>query len=500
MHGALWGASHNRPAPANSRIVPVPARHSLAGRGTSWPMSKAPVKRWVQVSLSLALWLFTIAAVAGQPRRDSANVILLLGDGMDQQQLTIARNYLAGDSGMLAMDRLQNLSSVRVQTVAPTDPKRPVFVADSANTATTLATGVVTSTGRIAMDYRGLRKLPTLVAQAQSAGYRTGIVTTASVTDATVAAFATHSVHRKCEGPRDLRAALDWYGVSVDCTSQSIDRGGPGSIAHQLSSAGLDVLLGGGRSYFEQAGVGGEQRPLDTAAKRGYFIATDKAGLGQAPLDRPLLGLLAPTNMPTVWQGEGQRRAESVTRSQATARLAATAFACESNPRAATVPSLRDMTDKALGLLGREPRRGFFLLIESASIDKQAHARNPCGHIGEVGQLEQALKSALAFAAQNENTLVLVTADHGHAAQIIPDQASFRFDDHAYHSPGAVARVRTPGGTVMMINYATSVSVDELHTGTNVPLLAQGPGAGEIPAYLTQADIHRLIKDFLRLP
>ena len=50
----------------------------------------------------------------------------------------------------------------------------------------------------------GIESLPTILEQAQAAGYRTGIVTTADVTDATPAAFASHSVHRKCQGPQNL--------------------------------------------------------------------------------------------------------------------------------------------------------------------------------------------------------------------------------------------------------------------------------------------------------
>jgi alkaline phosphatase len=458
-----------------------------------------PRGSFARFGLALALSTLSATAVTEPARQKPANVILLIGDGMDQQQLTIARNYLAGSSGMLLMDTLETLAAVRVQTVSVGTPKQFVYVADSANSATTLATGIVTSIGRIAMDHSGTHKLSTIVELAQRAGYRTGIVTTASVTDATPAAFASHSVHRKCEGPSDLRAASHWYGTRVDCSTQAINRGGPGSIANQLSRSRLDILLGGGSRYFEQAAFGGEMRPLDTALESGFFIATDSESLDTAPLDRPLLGLFAAATMPVKLMGQKQRRAEPVPTPPSTPGLAGQAFECVANPGAALVPDLKSMTEKALELLGREPQSGFFLMVESASIDKQSHARQPCGHIGEVRQLDRALQSALKFAKQHPNTLILVTADHGHAAQIIPDQEHFSFGDNAYHSPGAVARVRTPEGSIMMLNYATSVAADETHTGTNVPLLASGPGADAIPAYLTQADIYHLMMHFLEL-
>lgn len=455
--------------------------------------------RVARFAMALVLSTLSITAATGAVRQNPANVILLIGDGMDQQQLTIARNYLAGSSGMLLMDTLETLASVRVQTVSEATPKQFVYVADSANSATTLATGFLTSVGRIAMNHSGAYKLTTIIELAQRAGYRTGIVTTASVTDATPAAFASHSVHRTCEGPSDLRAASHWYGTRVDCSAQAIDRGGPGSIAHQLSRSRLDILMGGGSKYFKEDAYGGEGRPLDTALESGFTIATDSTSLAAAPLNRPLLGLFAAATMPVKLMGKNQRRAEPVRNLQSASSLAAQVFECVANPSAALVPDLKSMTEKALAMLGREPQSGFFLMVESASIDKQSHARQPCGHIGEVRQLDRALQSALNFAKQHPNTLILVTADHGHAAQIIPDQERFSVGDNAYHSPGAVARVRTPEGSTMMLNYATSVAADETHTGTNVPLLASGPGADAIPVYLTQADINHLMMRFLNL-
>ena len=80
-------------------------------------------------------------------------------------------------------------------------------VADSANTATTLATGQLTSQARIARDVSGLVDFQTIAEQAQAAGIRTGIVTTSSVTDATPAAFASHSRNRRCESPPESASA-----------------------------------------------------------------------------------------------------------------------------------------------------------------------------------------------------------------------------------------------------------------------------------------------------
>ena len=54
------------------------------------------------------------------------------------------------------------------------------------------------------------------------------------------------------------------------------------------------------------------------------------------------------------------------------------------------------MTSKAIDLLdAKRNGPGFFLQVEGASIDKQDHAANACGQIGETVDLDEAVKVAL---------------------------------------------------------------------------------------------------------
>ena len=93
-------------------------------------------------SLLLALALLPLQALGAR------NVILVIGDGMDDVQVTIARNYLVGAEGRLHIDAMPVRSAVQILTVD--EQGQRIYVADSANTATSMATGVVTSRGRIA--------------------------------------------------------------------------------------------------------------------------------------------------------------------------------------------------------------------------------------------------------------------------------------------------------------------------------------------------------------
>jgi alkaline phosphatase len=171
-------------------------------------------------------------------------------------------------------------------------------------------------------------------------------------------------------------------------------------------------------------------------------------------------------------------------------------FGCESNPNFEGMPTLAAMTRTALEHL--DDMRSFMLMIESASIDKQSHVRRPCGQIGELAQLDETLALVLDYAREHPETLVLVTADHGQAAQLIPKASTFFAQNYA--SPGYFARVLTREGAVMGVNYPTNDSpIQEDHTGTQIPLFSNSVPAGSMPAMVRQADIFGIMLRHLGL-
>ena len=137
-------------------------------------------------------------------------------------------------------------------------------------------------------------------------------------------------------------------------------------------------------------------------------------------------------------------------------------------------------------------------MVESASIDKAMHYWRPCGHIGEMEQLDEAVEVSLDYAAVNRSTLVLVTADHGQTAQLLPHTSGLA---PLHFAPtGRFARVRTPEGGIMGIGYASNDSPHwEDHTGVQVPLYAAGPGVDSLPHYLLQSEIFHIAATHLRL-
>ena len=221
------------------------------------------------------------------------NVILIIGDGMDDQQITIARNYLAGAQGKLLLDEMPLRGAVQILTIEDKVDGQPVYVADSANTATSMATGVITSRGRLATSAGDNRPLPTIVELAEAAGYRTGVVSTASVTDATPSAFAAHISFRLCQGP-DLMLEIVYSDIPLGgCPDEIKAKGGLGSVAEQLAESDLDVVLGGGGRYFDMTAEGSTSTVREIAIDNGFTFVSSAGELVEATSADRLLGLFS---------------------------------------------------------------------------------------------------------------------------------------------------------------------------------------------------------------
>src|SRR4029077_20259725 len=94
----------------------------------------------------------------------------------------------------------------------------------------------------------------------------------------------------------------------------------------------------------------------------------------------------------------------------------------------------------------------------------------------------------LAYAARHPDTLIIVTADHGHTSQIIDPQTM------SDHSPGAISILTTHEGVDMVVNYATNLHTrSQSHTGTEVRVAAQGPQAANVVGVVDQTDLFHVM-------
>lgn len=409
--------------------------------------------------------------------REVHNVILLIGDGMGDSEITIARNYAEGAGGAFEGIDALPVSGQYTHYSLDRETGKPNYVTDSAASATAWASGVKTYNGAIGVDIHG-RPHPTLLEMAKAAGLATGNVTTGEIEDATPAAQIAHVTQRKCYGP---------VVTSRVCPANALENGGAGSIAEQALALRPDVLLGGGAATFAEVAKAGrfEGRTLmQQAEARGYTIVRDAAELEaveDAGQRQPLLGLFAPGVMPVRWIGP---------KASYHGNLDQPPVRCADNPeRTDAIPTLAAMTGKAIDLLKDDPD-GFFLQVEGASIDKQNHAANPCGQIGETVDLDEAVQVALAFARADGHTLVIVTADHAHSSQIV---------GNGVHAPGLTASLMTRDDAVMTISYGTAEEGSQAHTGAQLRVAAYGPRAINFTGLTDQTDMFYIIRDALGL-
>ncbi|MET0951945.1 MAG: alkaline phosphatase [Aeromicrobium sp.] len=282
----------------------------------------------------------------------SDNVILLIGDGMGDSEITSARDYVHGAGGRFpGIDALPLTG--QYTTYSLTKDGKADYVPDSAATGSAWATGTKTYDNAISVDIRG-KAQKTLLELAKKRGLRTGNVTTAEIQDATPAVQVAHISARSCYGP---------VKTATTCPEAALENGGPGSITEQMLATRPDVTLGGGAATFAEKATAGDFKDktlLEQAASRGYQLPTDLASLNAietATQSKPVLGLFAPGNLPVRYTGPaatpGGGKLEPAR--------------CEDNAkRPATQPRLADLTTKAIALLDHKDKKPFLSLWSRA--------------------------------------------------------------------------------------------------------------------------------------
>lgn len=337
------------------------------------------------------------AAARGAMSGRARNVILFVGDGMSLTTVAAARILEGQRKGNPGEDnRLswEDFPATALSKTYNTDSQTP----DSAGTMTAMATGVKTRRGVVNIapsaarkDCAGARAAPllSLWELAAHGGMATGVVTTTRVTHATPAVTFAHAPERDWENDAQLTDAARAAG----CTD----------IARQLVETrfadGFDVLMGGGRGNFmpstqrdpeEQGKVGARLDGRDLIAEwqrrhPGGVYAWNQQQFDAAPADKPLLALFQQDHMhfehdrPTDQAGE---------------------------------PSLAEMTRAAISRLSRNGN-GYVLLVEAGRIDHAHHHGNAYRALSDTLALSDAVRAAVE-ATSEDDTLVLVTADHSH--------------------------------------------------------------------------------------
>lgn len=299
------------------------------------------------------------------------NLIFMVSDGMGPTSLSLTRSFRQYTEGLPVDDTLildqHHIGTSRTRSSSS-------LVTDSAAGATAFSCGLKSYNGAISV-------LPdhspcgTVLEAAKLAGYKTGLVVTTRLTDATPACFASH-------------ANLRQYEDSI--AEQEVGE-------HPLGRV-TDLLMGGGRCHFlpnnaEGSCRGDDRDLLEVAGQNGFNYISNRTAFdalnGGADVTLPLLGLFADKDIPY----EIDRRSQNE-----------------------IYPSLEEMARTALKALSeatRDSEQGFFLMIEGSRIDHAGHGNDPAAQVHEVMAYDKAFSAVLDFLEKDSTPGVLVgTSDH----------------------------------------------------------------------------------------
>ncbi|KFY11439.1 hypothetical protein V492_04457 [Pseudogymnoascus sp. VKM F-4246] len=393
--------------------------------------------------------------------KKAKNVILFIGDGMTTSMITAAR--LIGHKSIngkylskMAMDKFPILGHQMTHSIDS-------YITDSANSASALysghkstvnAMGVYSDSSPDAFDDPKVETIVELISRIW--GSAIGVVSTAFLADATPIALTAHTRTRGHYGPlvdQMLNGVTNYTWTPFN---------------------GPDVVFGGGAENFNE-GEGSYlgKDYVQEFRNKGYKVVNDNTTLSNLTNTDRALGLFSISSLP-VWLDRNVYK-ENIINS--------TNHPSGNKKPADDLPGLKEMTLKAVDILNeRGGDRGFFLMSEAASIDKQMHVLDYDRALGDLLELDDTVAATIARLTELNilnNTLVIVTADHGHGFDVYgsADTKYMASIDDVRDKRSAIGTYQNSG----LSQYQVTDAAISYNTGVNFPVnweprycLAQG--------------------------
>ena len=310
------------------------------------------MKRKVSLIVAMMLLVFTASAKKG-PKY----VFYFIGDGMGVNQVMLTEYYLADLEDKMGFNPLCftgfPYSGLVITHSANT------YVTDSSAAGTALAGGKKTNNNVLGMLPDKETPVQSIAEMAHSKGYRVAIGTTVCVDHATPGVFYAHQPSRDNYheiGIELSQSGFEFFAGADFHTPFTKDNSDEGNYV-QAEKAGYTIVRGYD-GYVEKAKSSDKILMLEKNPKSDHYLS----------------------------------------------------FAIDRNEDEMT---LAQITTAAIDFMMKEPKKGFFMMMEGGRIDNAGHGNDAATVIQETIDFDEAIKIAYDFYLKHKKeTLIVVTADH----------------------------------------------------------------------------------------
>lgn len=286
------------------------------------------------------------------------------------------------------------------------------LITDSGSGGTSLATGYKTRYHAVGVDEDG-NKLKSLVDYAKEAGKSAGVAVTCRLWDATPCDFLSHN----------------------------IDRDNEQELIAEMANSPVDYVFGGGAKFFTNRKDG--RNIFKELEKKGYKVFTSRTDL------------------------------ETISKEKGNSKVYCVPFEVDTPLPDERGDLLARASIAGMNLLNQN-KNGFFMMVEGSQLDDYGHFNQLDMLMKETLDFDQTFGSIIKWAAEDGETLVVVTADHETGGMTVLD---------GDYKEGRVE-----------VNFST-----KNHSGTMVPVYAFGPGSENFSGFMDNTDICWKIKALMNM-
>ncbi len=286
------------------------------------------------------------------------------------------------------------------------------LITDSGSGGTSLATGYKTRYHAVGVDEDG-NKLKSLVDYAKEAGKSAGVAVTCRLWDATPCDFLSHN----------------------------IDRDNEQELIAEIANSPVDYVFGGGAKFFTNRKDG--RNIFKELEKKGYKVFTSRKDL------------------------------ETISKEKGNSKVYCVPFEVDTPLPDERGDLLARASIAGMNLLNQN-KNGFFMMVEGSQLDDYGHFNQLDMLMKETLDFDQTFGSIIKWAAEDGETLVVVTADHETGGMTVLG---------GDYKEGRVE-----------VNFST-----KNHSGTMVPVYAFGPGSENFSGFMDNTDICWKIKALMNM-